>query len=123
MFHVKQLYIDYKGRLEGMPSLRGNLSSVLFFFSIRTLHLEKSDEGRIKSKAFAFFPPSIPMALAAPVISSLESPDLYETNTPPTFTKGIQYSLNTERLATARDTTMSYCSRYFSSCASTSALA
>ena len=40
MFHVKQLYIDYKGRLEGIPSLRGNLSSVLFFFSIRTLHLE-----------------------------------------------------------------------------------
>ena len=74
------------------------------------------------SSILLIFPPNKCIAAFALSTSSAQSPDLYETNFPPIFTNGRQYSDKVDRFATALDTAISYDARYVLSLAISSAL-
>ena len=107
----------------GVQPLLGYCFGVFFFFSIIRSVLFKSDCGRVKESSFFSDPPQRPMAFFETAISSPTFSDLYGMKNPPTFANGRQYSLSVARLETARETTISYCSRYSALCPSSSALA
>ena len=100
------------GSFEGVPAFLGYFFPVDLIFLIGTNVLAKSVSGSTKLQTLPISPPRILIAFSDSLNSLSTFPDLYETNCPPIFTNGTQYSLNVDRLATARDVQRSYCSRY-----------
>ena len=94
--------LNYKGVLDGVPAFLGYSFEVLFTFSITIK--ERPDSPSSNFMVSVIFPPKIEIAFFELLTSSSHSPDLYETNLPPIFTNGRQYSIKVERFSTALDT-------------------
>ena len=85
----------YNGLFEGKPAFLGYFFGVKPFLLITTNDLLESPSSNFST--FTIFPPSTLIAFLEELISSSQSPDLYEINCPPVFTKGRQYSDKVER--------------------------
>ena len=105
------LYVYPNGSFEGSPAFLGYFFGVGFSFFTKTNDRSMSVPGSVIFSTLSILPPSRDTALFAPSASASISPDLYAMKYPPAFTNGRQYSTSVDKLATARDTLMSNCSR------------
>src|SRR5574344_589940 len=112
--NINTIHINlrYNGFFAGTPAFLGYFLSVSSSFLINTKTLDTSVPGNTNSSTLLIFPPSIFIAFFELLISSSDSPALYEIKKPSSLTNGIQYSDNVDKLATALETQISYFSLY-----------